>query len=211
MSESWWIVITPPREQLLDALASVAESLLGLGWRIENLIHDAGAKDLARIQEPTTKDLVRVRSGNAVLRKNGRGMDLDFDFQFPGSIALGADITFFREIEPVKEMKGIFGRMRLPDDTRIRGDVEGVMASDRPSWFWWISQLDPSKWNELSTKLPEVVNRELIRIGESHVVMMWDSPYGRADELARLARILGESRPWPRRVPKKLRRAPPSR
>jgi len=208
VAESFWILIRPPQKQFQDVLASVCDSFLALGWTLEEA--DVGsAEQLARLQAPTKDDLLRAHAGQATLAKDHRYLTLDFDFQFPGSIALGADVTFFNEIEPVKEMKGIFGGMRLPDGTRIKGDVEGVIASDRPSWFWWIAQLDPSTWRELSTKLPEFMNRELTCVGESHVVMMSDSPYGRADDLARLVRLLGESRPWPRRVPKKLRRAPP--
>ena len=192
-------MITPPKRRgLRDALASVFESFSGLGWNLEAFWRSDGPSQL---QPPTVNALIYGSVAGAILRKGDRGMDLDVDYRFPGRIALGGDITFFHQVEPLNEMKGIFGRMRFPDRTRIRGDLEGVIESQARPWFWWITQLNPSKWQELSVELPELVGRELIRIGESHIVMMWNSPYDRFEELARLARLLGASRRWPRVVP----------
>jgi len=132
-------------------------------------------------------------------------MDLDFDFQFPRNVALGGDMTSF-QVDALNEMREIFAGMRLPDRTRIRGDLDGVIESRRGTpRFWWITQLDAPKWQELLVKLPDIANRELIKIGGTHVVMMWNSPHDRFDELVKLARLIGKTRSWPPRVPSKVR------
>ena len=208
MAENFWILITPPEKHFQAVQGSICDSFLELGWTFEEATYGT-AEQLAHLQAPTKNELLRARSGQATLLRDRRLLALDFDFQFKGSIALGGDLTFFWEIDPLKEMKGIFGGMRLPDGTQVRGDVEGVIDRDWSPWFRWITQLDATRWQELSDKLPEALNRELIRIGKSHVVLMSDSPYGRVDELTRLARLFGESRPWPDRIPKKLRRSRP--
>src|SRR5205807_4425098 len=103
MAECFWILITPPKHRFLEVLASVSESFLAAGWRLEGLDFYDETKDPAPIQSPTVKDLLRFKRGNVSLEKGNRGIDLDFDFQFPGDVAVGGDESFFYQGEPLNE------------------------------------------------------------------------------------------------------------
>lgn len=202
MSEGFWILITPPKGLFLEILARVSESFLGLGWRLESLTYDDGTKKQKEVQSPTSGDLLRVRAGSAILRKGARGIDLDFDFQFPKSVAVGGDETFFVDVTPLEEMRAIFARMHLPDGSKVKGTLEGMLDASRPSRGWWIAQLDSPSWDKLLSKAPRAITRELCRIGQSHVVMLSDSPSGKGEDLAKLVRMIGPGRVRPRRTRK---------
>ena len=203
MSEGFWILIRPPKEHFFETLTRVSESFLGLGWTLERLIYGDGTKHLAELQNPTLRDLLRVKAGNAILANGARGIDLDFDFQFPRSIAIGGDETFFVDVaHPLEEMRATFAGMHLPEGSKVKGTLEGTLDVRKPSRGWWIAQLSDRKWQELLSMAPEAVNRELIRMGKSHVILLADSPYKKGDNLSKLVRVIGTRPLWPRRLRK---------
>jgi len=167
---------------------AVFDGLGRLGWRLESILSYQN-RQIAERAPGSVDDVMHSEAGNATFRKDGRGLDVDVNFQFRRRVAIGGDESFFYGVTPLEEMRAVFQAIRLPAGSRVVGDVEGRIAASRhPLGIAWIDQLSSRAFEKMRSHIPDLERRELAQVGETRIVMMWDSPYDWLAESKKLAR-----------------------
>lgn len=186
----------PPRAKYREVLRSVHDALLDLGWKPARLTRIERGEVTESVPSPGA--LAEV--DKAILsfrREEPRWLEVAGGTNVAYRIEIESDILFFQGIVPLVELKSLLSRISLPVGTAIVGDLESNLhrlmglhgervrrISDlssntrlRTYGLFWLDQLNGAQWEALSRCIPRLLGRELRRIGNTHVVLTWDTPY----------------------------------
>jgi hypothetical protein len=200
MTELFHIALAPPVRSLRETAASLFQALGRVGWVLESVVcHNRSEGKQVKEYAPGSLEVVLAAdSALASFNQQERWIELSVGFHKAGLVELVSDKTFFLGSNPVLDLRAIFRGSSFPPDTVVVGDLEGrfpaiapmgvVMAfrrratlarRPRKHGFNWIEQLTASQWTSLLERVPELGGNELAKVGQSHVVLMWETPYDR--------------------------------
>ncbi len=206
MAEDFRILIEPPTPYYKTVVRSTFEALAGLEWKLERVLFltwkgsDRKWKRTTAlsVHKPGNLSLVLAADGAlAEFVKNGRYISLAANAITTGCVELVSDMTFFKDHGgSIREFRELFSKIPMPGRTRLLGDTDGRLLlphkrrksrlrPEKRAGLHWIEQLSALEWKRLLESEPSMVEAELTRIGDTHIVMMWKSPYDWFEERGR--------------------------